>query len=505
MAAVSAWFVETAEAERAQARFAALAEAGEAAVGIVTHRGLAWANRRLSGRLGLPEAAAEPGGPGPPPGDPRLALEDLLARLAPESAPRTELRAALDAAWAGQTRRIEITAAGGAGAAGASRLDLHPLSREAEPAALLLLTPRERRREPGRDALRGLGLYLAALAGDLRGPLGAFQEHLAGLAARDDLPPDLSQSLGLYRAVTADALGRLARVLEWGRQRPSREPVDLRRVVERARAAVEPVAGPGVTWHLELAAVPVVMGVPEQMELAVEHLLRNAAEALAGRGGHVRVSLAPAGSRVRLEVADDGPGIPPSLVPHVFDPFSSTKSIVAGLGLGLPVVRDIVERHGGEIAIASDGRGTRVTLLLPPGRAPAAARPPGRRRVLVVDDNRELQQTYRALLGAAGWEVDSAESVDEALDRLDEDEPDALLVDVQMAGRDGLGLVEALALWRPHLLPAAALVTGYADEPRVRRAAQRHGLRLLQKPCSYDTLLGTLQALVRRRAAAPRT
>jgi CheY-like chemotaxis protein len=217
-----------------------------------------------------------------------------------------------------------------------------------------------------------------------------------------------------------------------------------------------------------------------------------------------RPSALAAPRTITLAVADDGPGIPDSLFPHVFEPFSSTKSIATGLGLGLAIVKDIVSRHYGTVALETGPTGTTVTLAFSPSvdastaTSVSARRQARRRRILVVDDDVELQDTLRLLIERAGYEVFGAGDAEAALTLVSQHELDALIVDVQLAGRDGLALLEALALWHPSLLPRVALQTAYAYEERVKAMARRYNVMLLAKPSPTDVLLGALQELTTR-------
>src|SRR5206468_759002 len=118
-----------------------------------------------------------------------------------------------------------------------------------------------------------------------------------------------------------------------------------------------------------------------------------------------------------------------------------------------------------------------------------------RKRVLLVEDNVAVHETYRLLLEKSGFEVVCATDADEALLLITRDTVDAVVVDVQMAGRDGLALVEALANWHTHLLPKVTLHTAYAYEDRGRAVADRYGIGLLEKPCPWDKPLETVQHL----------
>ena len=487
---LAGWLSHAAESERAGARFTELAGALRQGVAVLTPTELVFANREVSRVLGVdPEAL------------PRLAL----ARVVPDAERRRALEAALVGAWNGQPGRLTVPLERpDEDAARPVTLTLRPLPLETTPTLLVVADEAAEAAPAARpaDPLRALGLHLAALAGDLRGPLTAYLDHLAALEARADLPADVRADLGLYRAVTLESLDRLNRALEWGRPSPLQRPLDLADIVRRAAAAVRPGLEAGrVQLRLRLEAVPAVRGVADQLQLAIEHLLRNAMDALAGATRRsIDVVLGVESGRVTLSVVDDGPGIPPSLLPHVCDPFASSKSIAAGLGLGLTIVKDVVGRHHGDLAIRSDVSGTTVTLAFAPAEREevrAAATAP--RRVLIVDDNALVRETYTAILEASGWDVVCATDADEALRQAGAAKRvDAMLVDVQMSGRDGLAIVEALARWYPRLLPRVVLHTGYADEPRVQDVARRHGLVILTKPCRAEQLVGVLTDLATR-------
>ena len=144
------------------------------------------------------------------------------------------------------------------------------------------------------------------------------------------------------------------------------------------------------------------------------------------------------------------------------------------------------------LAIVS-GKGGVGKTTVAAALATAAAR--DGKRVLLVEDNVAVHETYRMLFEKCGFEVVSATDADEALLLITRERVDALVVDVQMAGRDGLALVEALANWHPHLLPRVTLHTAYAYEDRVRSVADRYGIALLEKPCPFDKLLDTVTRL----------
>jgi signal transduction histidine kinase len=117
-----------------------------------------------------------------------------------------------------------------------------------------------------------------------------------------------------------------------------------------------------------------IMGLPGQIDQVLMNLITNAAQALGERGGTIRVGARERADGMEVWVADDGPGIPPEVLPRIFDPFFTTKDVGEGSGLGLSIVHGIVDRHGGKIDVESGpGKGTRFRMLFP-APPPSAAR-----------------------------------------------------------------------------------------------------------------------------------
>jgi signal transduction histidine kinase/CheY-like chemotaxis protein len=498
---LSGWLSQTADVERLTARFTTLAQTVPVGVLLVTRAGVAFANDAARCLVG---------------DDPERLPLAALRRFIPDPRARASVRAALAEGWRGRdaaVHAVPLTQADGR--TRLLSLAVRPLAREQRPTLLVIATETAAGdadvAAPARpDSLRVFGMYLAALASDLRGPLSASLGHLAALTERADLTPELRDAFSLYRDVTEDTLTRIARAMEWGRRSLCYEPTDLHDIVDAAVRSLDMATFPGaIDLQVRLEPGAVIPGARDQLHLAVEHVLRNACEALAPHGGRIDVDLAMRDGRIALSVRDTGPGIPPSLFPHVLEPFSSTKSVVTGLGLGLAIVQDIVRRHRGEVSIESGPHGTTVVLgfgaaadAAPGLGAGPAAHVPRKPRALVVDDDVKLRDLYRLLLEGADWEVAQASDSDQALQIAAMEPVDAILVDVQMSGRDGLAVVEALATWHPHLVGRVALHTGYAAEERVRTIAARYGLPIVQKPCQFAVLLKTLQDLA-ARAGAP--
>jgi CheY-like chemotaxis protein/anti-sigma regulatory factor (Ser/Thr protein kinase) len=248
------------------------------------------------------------------------------------------------------------------------------------------------------------------------------------------------------------------------------------------------------------------------------NLLSNAIK-FTPRGGRVAVALRRHESQIDVEVSDTGEGIEPSVLPYVFDRFrqgdSGTTRIHQGLGLGLAIVRHIVELHGGRVGVTSPGRGRGATFVisLPFVQSPRSAvakgvRPPvpARRshaslltgvRALVVDDDRDTLDLLAEVLRSRGVLVTAASSADEGLAALDREVPDILLSDIGMPDRDGYDLIQRVRqrpVDRGGRVPAVA-ITAYARAEDTERSLASGFQMHLSKPVDLDELFATVASL----------
>jgi PAS domain S-box-containing protein len=292
--------------------------------------------------------------------------------------------------------------------------------------------------------------------------------------------------------------------------------VDLGNVVEAALDAIRPTAEARqlhVRTRLERASAR-LWGDADRLQQVAWNLLTNAVK-FTPRGGLVDVVLERRGSDLLLSVRDDGPGIEPGFLPYVFDRFrqadASTTRPHGGLGLGMAIVRHLVEAHGGEVTAANreDARGALFTVRLPASvRADAAVPPPPACtavtlrgiRVLVVDDEEDSREIMMTVLSREGAEVLTATCAAEALDLVRSEHPDVLISDIQMAGEDGYSLLRrlrALPADQGGLTPAAAL-SAYAGLEH-RSAALLAGFQThLAKPVLPTDVISVVAGLASR-------
>jgi CheY-like chemotaxis protein len=292
--------------------------------------------------------------------------------------------------------------------------------------------------------------------------------------------------------------------------------------------AVEPAAlAKAVTLDARIdPGLPAVLGDPDRLQQVFWNLLSNGVK-FTPRGGRVTVGLTGRQSEVVLTVTDTGVGIKGEFLPHVFERFrqaeSSTNRSHGGLGLGLAIVRHLVELHGGSVAVESDGegRGATFTVRLPVAVAaqptegtPAAVStdaPLGRGlsglHILVVDDETDAREVMRFMLERGGARVRAADSAAQALDAIREARPDLMISDIGMPMEDGYVLVRRLRAMEEGLgrhLPAIAL-TAYASDEDSRRALAAGFDAHLSKPVDPTRLVEIATGLVVGVRRSPET
>lgn len=366
--------------------------------------------------------------------------------------------------------------------------------------------------------------FLSTVSHELRTPLNAIVGW-ANVLARRSADPDLVKE-------GAAVIGRNARIqvrliedlldtsrLESGRLRLERLPVSMRKVIDDA---LQTVAGDLRAKSLQVERrfdddVPPVTGDADRLQQVVWNVLANAVK-FSPEGGRIEVDLAREGRTVRIRVTDQGKGIPPDFLPHVFDRFrqqeAGTTRRHGGLGLGLAIARQLVSLHGGTLTAHSEGegRGATFTMVLPAGAAGAApdadatphALPEGVLagvQVLVVDDEPDMLGLLGRVLEDAGVHVQQASGAMQALGHLRIRRPALLVSDIGMPEMDGVELVRRLrrheALQGLPRLPAVA-VSAYSRDVDRQRALEAGFDAYLVKPVDAGQLLSTLAALLGR-------
>ena len=393
-----------------------------------------------------------------------------------------------------------------------------------------LLTALAGAREEAETANRLKDEFLATLSHELRTPLNAILGWTTMLRDGNVQPEQRMRALDtIHRNATAQVqivndLLDVSRIVRGNVQlAPKLMPLEM--LVTLAVESIAPTAeAKGVSILVDRPPEPLfVWADHDRLQQVLWNLLANAVK-FTPTGGRVTVALSSDGTDVRIEIADTGNGISPTFLPYVFERFrqadgSSTRAH-GGLGLGLAIVRHLVELHGGRLTAHSDGegKGSSFAVYLPARETdqrtePAMAaerRPPLRTidlegtHILIVDDEGDARELLRVMLDGTGARISEASSAREALRAFADDRPDILLADVAMREQDGYALMRAI-----RALPAgegthvrALAVSAYARREDRQRALKAGFDDHVAKPVQPDALFDALER-VRAEPPAP--
>jgi signal transduction histidine kinase/ActR/RegA family two-component response regulator len=374
---------------------------------------------------------------------------------------------------------------------------------------------RLRRRAEAADRLKDE--FLATVSHELRTPLSAIlgwsamlnMEEFDQKTTREALRT-IERNAKAQGAIISDILDVSS--IMTGKLRIDARTVDLAAIVRAAVDTLQLAAGAkniSLAVSLETEAA-LVVGDPDRLQQVVWNLVSNAIK-FTPKGGTAEVRLSRVDSNLELTVSDSGIGISEEFLPHVFERFrqadsSSTRSH-GGLGLGLAIVRHLVELHGGTVSAdsAGKGQGAKFTVQLPianvpqNGRGASSLLPIGKvepleipverpnlagLRVLLVDDEPDTLEILRMILSQFGASVRGAGSTDDAMDAFLEWKPDVLVSDLGMPEEDGYALIERVRALRPEQgcdIPAAALTAHVREEDRILALAAGYQIHL-KKP-----------------------
>ena len=360
------------------------------------------------------------------------------------------------------------------------------------------------------NARRAKDDFIALLAHELRNPLAPIVTalNLMKLRAGGELPREheiIQRQVGRLTRLVDDLVdvSRLAR----GKVELAREPVEIAAVVAKAVEA----AGPLIEQRRHYVRVEVpspgltVDGDPARLAQIVTNLLRNAAR-YTDPGGHIAVSAWREEGDVKLSVTDNGAGIAPELLPHVFDLFlddAPPDRRPGGLGIGLALVKALVQLHGGAIAATSlgEGHGSEFVVTLPAlaraehakpaaaGRMPVASRS---ERVVVVDDNRDAAELVAEVLSTVGHDVSVAHDALQALSLIARVKPGVVVLDIGMPVMDGHELAARIKKEFGDNAPRLVAVTGFGQEQDRARSRDAGIETHLVKPVDVEKLIAAV-------------
>ncbi|HXE79117.1 MAG TPA: CHASE domain-containing protein [Vicinamibacterales bacterium] len=387
----------------------------------------------------------------------------------------------------------------------------------------------QRSEEELKVASRAKDEFLATLSHELRTPLNAILgwTRMLRLGHLDEekrtTALEVIERNARAQVQLIEDLLDVSRIIT-GKLRLEMRTVAVNPIIEEAINTVRPsveAKGVKLVWRTD-PDVGLILAAPDRLQQIIWNLLSNAIK-FTPSGGLVELRASRSGDVVRLVVRDTGVGINPAFLPHVFERFrqadSTTTRSHSGVGLGLAIVRHLVELHGGTISASSEGegKGATFTVTFPSRKAPGGTEPAGEPlapdavqlgrpleglRVLVVDDEEDSRELTAHALAAHGARVETAGSVRQAIDLLQQRTIDVVVTDLAMPNQDGFSLMQNLrALGSPRLrfVPVIA-VTAYA-RPEDRERVMAEGFQgFLPKPVEFDRLAVMVAHLAGRTA-----
>ncbi|MCC2633814.1 MAG: putative histidine kinase, atypical hybrid [Ramlibacter sp.] len=363
------------------------------------------------------------------------------------------------------------------------------------------------------EADRRKNEFLAMLAHELRNPLAPIRNAVHILASAESLPPKLGWARDVigrqadHMARLIDDLLDVSRIVQ-GKVAVKPEVLQLAALIERSVEASSPrLGGREQVLDVVLPPEPVELdGDPDRLSQVLSNLVNNASKFSPPRS-RIRLEATFEGGELQIAVQDEGAGIEPEFLPHMFDLFAQADQSLdrsqGGLGIGLTLVKHLVELHGGRVWATSEGlgKGSRVTLALPArigthstGTAPVVTpRPAATRglasRILVVDDLAASAETLMTLLEMEGFEVKVAHEGQAALALAREFRPHVVLLDIGLPGMNGFEVAHGLRA-QPESRDALLIaLTGYGEAESRSRSAQAGFDFHMVKPADVNLLL----------------
>ena len=368
------------------------------------------------------------------------------------------------------------------------------------------------------EKMAALGQLVSGIAHELNNPLTGITGY-AQLLLGQNLPPRQHAEASKVAEEAERARRIVKNLLCFAREgKPEQTRVQLNEIVERTLALrsyelkVENIV---VECDLE-QELPETMADAHQLQQVVLNLLVNAEQALLEWRGQGRIALRTrraSGNRLRLDVCDDGPGIPAEILSRIFDPFFTTKAPGIGTGLGLSIVYGIVQQHGGEVVAENlPAGGARFSVEIPVAAAAAAAAPTFEReagvasaapagRVLVVEDEPTVAQLITDVLQEEGHTVETVLDSRDGLTLLSRRRFNLVICDLRMPRLDGPAFYDALVRAGSPLQRSILFITGDTLSPRTQEFLEGRRLPYLAKPFLVEELKLAVNRLLEHAAA----
>jgi len=360
------------------------------------------------------------------------------------------------------------------------------------------------------EKMAALGQVVAGIAHELNNPLTGILGNLQLLLGQGLNSTALAETRKVYQE--AERARRIVKnLLYFAREsKPERSPVDLNEIVDRTLSLRSyDLRNENIQVQVDLCPdLPKTMADPYQLQQVVLNLLINSEQALLESRAQGVIKIVTrdwrkkAGHHIRLELSDDGPGIPPDIAPRIFDPFFTTKTPGAGTGLGLSIVYGIVQQHGGEVTFESQsGSGAKFIVKLPIVAPPPAPDPERQSsdhasnltaikpaRILVVEDEPTVADLIVDVLREEGHRANAVLDSRLGLDLLSRRTYELVICDLRMPRLDGPSFFRAVQRARNPMQHRILFITGDTLEPSTHEFLERNRLPYLPKPFLVEEL-----------------
>jgi two-component system NtrC family sensor kinase len=373
------------------------------------------------------------------------------------------------------------------------------------------------------EKLSALGQMISGVAHELNNPLAVIKGYMELMLRRDPLSPQMRTDLEKVALESTRAAKLVSNFLSFAREQPMhRERVDLNELVRAllaSRQADFNEARASLVFNPDAGALQ-TEGDPDQIRQALVNVLNNALQAVAGLpgGGRVQVSTSAKADLIQIRVEDNGPGVPPEVLPHIFEPFFTTREVGQGTGLGLSIAHSILSDHNGRILHQpAAGGGACFVLELPviaaaaaetaapaPAPGPDLQAAPGRARarILILDDDPTIAELLGEMVGLLGYTSSVCHSGAQALDLIGRQEFDLIISDFRMPKMNGQEFYQQAVRRKPELAPRILFLTGDVVNDDTQAFLKSTGNPHLAKPFQLACVERTLADVLQRNLAA---
>jgi PAS domain S-box-containing protein len=365
--------------------------------------------------------------------------------------------------------------------------------------------------------LASIGELAAGVAHEINNPLTAIMGFAQLLANDDDVPANIKEDLEKIYSQSQRAARIVQNLLTFARSNTlEKSVIDINALILKTlemRSYEHKVSNTEVITELQ-EGLPGISADENQIQQVILNVIINAEQSIAAKkkAGTIRIVTSAIEDKIKITIADDGPGIPREMLDRLFDPFFTTKDVGQGTGLGLSVCHGIITNHGGRIyaeSIVGEGATFIIELPISKGSSGKVVAAPAKlqkgihlsavgKKILVVDDETVIRDILARILSERGYEIDSAASGLEGLQKIENSQYDVYLLDMKMPGIDGKDMYDTISVKYPDLIERVIFITGDTISKSTLDFLEATGRDYFSKPLDFSKLIKTVQSTVNK-------